>query len=1142
MQGQNLGVWRLAQKIKWMACATLLLTVAAYGQNVNGTIVGTIQDSTGAAIPGAKVTVTDVATTVNHVVESDASGYYSVPDLPPGNYKVTAEKGGFATAVHSGISLFTDTSVRVDVTLDPGQVTQTVNVSGEAVPELQTETADTGRSLDTNQVANLPLSTGRNFQNLLSTLPGAGFTVKDHSTFYNQQLSMATTVNGQSSMYNTFDIEGVSDNQRSQLLQIYIPAAEAIQEVQVTTSNYDPQQGSALGAVTNVILKSGGNQFHGEAYYFYQGDALSARNYFQTTPKTHAVYNYIGGNIGGPIQKGKTFFFVSYLEYTQHVGEFESGLSVPTPDLISGNFTNPALTPIYDPTTGDTADCLPGGNPALCGTGRTQFSYNGVLNVIPPNRIDLVAAALLSHVLPANANQNAAGVQKYQNNLLTSSLFTQDTPDLDVTIDRFFKSSDHLFGRFSYEDPTLNQNGLFGEWGGPLSGGGIAGEEGYGHERTISTGVNWIHPFRGSWLSEARLGLSRYDNLAFPTGYGSNLATSVGIPGANVSQFTSGISTIENTGFSSPLIGGCDNCPWTRAGTLIEATENVTKVQGNHTIEFGGDYHRWRDDLLLVGFPNGSFGFAPGTTALNAPNAPATSFANQFASFLVDVPSSVENGYANVFPALRQNQIFLYAGDKWQLNPKTTVNLGVRWEYYGPPTPHFAGGFSNYDPTYNTLELAGIGSVPRNMGMQTDVKNWSPRVGIDYRITDKSVVRAGFGMSTLPWNIDLFAYNYPLEPSPEYSSLSSFGPAILTNGSAATFEQGIPALPAYVPPANGIIEANDTLLNQSYYAINLNWKNPYLEAWNLAYERALPGSWSLDIAYVGNRGVKSPIEYNENAATVYGQGALGQPEYGPCAPCGSPTTPVGRTAGTTEYFRGYSSDYHALQVKLDHKFAGGFSITNSYAYSKALGYVSEASDYPNGLLDYVNQRRNYAATDFNQTHIFNETYFWRLPFGQGTHLATTGVASKVLGGWELSGMWQWTSGFPLNFSCTCAAFNTPGNQAFPNITGPFQKLKGIGTQPWFNTTSFSQPAAGAQGDVGNYVYAGPRFFNLNASIFRNIRITERYNFEFRSEWFNLTNTPQFSNPNAEYGSSSFGLVTGTAGSARTISMDGKLTF
>ncbi len=1135
---------RMSKWLQFFGFGVLLSALCAYGQNVNGTIVGTVSDSTSAAIPGAAVTITDVNTTVNHEAQTDASGYYSVPDLAPGTYKVTAQKDGFSKAVNSGISLFADTTTRADMTLSPGAVTQTVNVSSAVTPALQTDTADTGRNIETAAVAELPLNNGRNFQSLLNTVPGAGVAVKDHSTFYNPQLSMASTVNGQSSQYNTFNIQGVNDNQRNQMLQIYIPPIEAIQEVQITTSNYDPQQGTALGAVTNVILKSGTNQFHGEAYYFYQGNALSARTYFQTTPKTHAVYNYFGGNFGGPIQKGKMFFFVDYLEYTQHVGEFEQ-VSVPTAAIRSGDFSDPSLTPIYDPTTGDTADCLPGGNAKLCGTGRTQFSYNGVLNVIPPSRLDPVALALLSHVTPPNSNQTAAGVLKYQNNLLTSSFFTQDTPYYDVTIDRFFQSNDHVYGRFSYEKPTLNQPGLFGEWGGPLPG-SLSGEEGYGHEKTYSTGVNWIHPFASKLLSEARFGVSRYNNLAYPTGYGQNLAEQVGIPGANVSQFTSGISSLSGEGFSDPMIGGCGNCPWNRAGTNIEVVENMTKVKGNHILEWGADYHRWRDDLLLVGNPPGAFAFVAGTTALNSPTAPKSAFANQFASFLLGVPNSVNRGYVNVFPALRQNQIFVYFGDKWQASPRFTVSAGLRWEYYGPPTPHFAGGFSNYVPSVNALELAGIGVVPRNMGAQPDYNNWGPRFGLDYRISPNSVVRAGFGMSTLAWNIDLFAYNYPLEPTQSYNSLSGFGPAVLSSNAAASFEQGIPALPPYVQPANGIIPANTpALLNQSYYAINLNWKNPYLESWNFAYERTLPGNWVLDVAYVGNHGIHTPIQYNQNAATVYGTGAAGQPEYGPCAACGSPNANVGRTAATTEYFVGYSSNYNALQVKFDHKFARGFSVTNSYTYGKALGFASEASDYPNGLLDYVNQRRNYAATDFNQTHIFNESFLWHLPIGEGSHLASSGIPGKVLGDWQLSGMWETASGMPLNFSCTCtSSFNTPGNQAFPNMSAPITKLHGLKTNPWFETSPFSAPPAGTQGNVGNYISAGPRFFNLDASIFRRMRLTERFNLEFRSEWLHATNTPQFANPNTQYGSSSFGLVTSLTGNAgnRQINLAGKIIF
>lgn len=1123
-----------------LTLAVLVWALGAYGQNVNGTIVGTISDSTGASVAGAAITITDVNTAVIHTVQTDSSGYYAAPDLPPGTYRVTAQKEGFETSVHAGITLYVDNIVRADATLAPGAITQTVSVNSEVTPELQTDTASTGRDIDTAAVTELPLSTGRNFQSLLNTVPGAGYTVKDHSTFFNPQQSMATTVNGNSSLYNDFDIEGIDDNQRTNLLQIYIPPIEAIQEVHIDTSNYDPQQGSALGAVTNVILKSGGNAFHGEVYYFYTGNALQARQYTQTTPNHHAVDNYWGGNIGGPIQKGKLFFFASFLEHTQNIGEFYS-VSVPTMAMRAGDFSDPTLAPIYDPTTGDTVDCLPGGNAKLCGTGRQQFRYNGILNVIPPSRLNPVALKLLAYVTPPNANQNASGVLKYQNNLLTSSLFTQSTPDVDVKIDRFFHSNDHISGRFSFENPTLNQAGIFGAAGGPISGGGIGGAEGYGTDKTYSTGVNWVHTFASTLLSEARFGVSRFNNLAYPTGYGMPLAEQAGIPGANISQFTSGITAINGEGFSDPMIGGCSNCPWNRAGTIIEGVENMTKVRGNHTLEWGVDYHRVRDDLLLVNNPPGNFSFAAGQTSLNGGKSGGQ--ANQFASFLLGDPNSINRGYANTFPAYRQNQVFLYAGDKWQATPNLTVNAGLRWEYYGPPTPHFAGGFSNYVPSTNQLQLAGIGSVPRNLGLQPDYHNWGPRIGLDYRLSPNSVVRAGFGMSTMSFPIDLYAYNYPVEPTLQYSSLSSFGPAILSDNTPATFQKGFPALPAYVPPPSGIIPANTpALLNQSYFAINLNWKNPYLETWNLAYERTLPGNWVFDVAYVGNHGVHTPIQYNANAATSYGQGAAGQPEFGPCAACGSPNANVGRTATTTVYFVGYSSNYNSLQVKFDHKFSRGFSMTNSYTYSRALGFASESGDYVNGLLDYVNQQRNYAPTDFNQTHIFNESFIWHLPIGAGSNFINSGIAGAVLGGWQLTGIWEATSGFPLPFTCTCSSFNTPGNTAFPNLNGPFRKLRGTIKSPWFDTTQFSAPAAGTQGNVGNYVYSGPRFFNLDASIFRTLRLTERFNMELRSEWLHATNTPQFALPNTQFGNSSFGLVTGTNGGSRIINIAGKIIF
>jgi outer membrane receptor protein involved in Fe transport len=954
-----------------VSCSTLLLFVLllppnTLAQRINGAIVGTVTDASGAAVPAARVSIRDVNTSITRTFVTDDSGYYSAPQLPPGTYDVSVLKPGFSVASRTGVTLLVDSTARVDLTLTPGTVTEAVSVSAEALPLIQTDSADTGRKLETTQTAELPLSTGRNFQNLLNLVPGAGVAVRDHSTFFNPQNSMASTVNGNSSLYNDFDIEGIDDNQRTNLLQIYIPPIEAIQEVDITTSNYDPEQGSALGAVTNVILKSGTNVFHGEAYEFFQGDSLDARNFFaqgsngQPFHFPHIVDNMYGGNLGGPIRKGKTFFFASFQEHPQRTGEFYQ-ISVPTADIRSGNFSAPGLTSIFDPATGDTSDCLPGGNTSLCGTGRTQFPGN----IIPASRISPVATKMASFVALPNNNLNAPGTLRFQNNYLTGSEFIQDTPDVDVKIDHYITQNDHLSGRFSFENPTLNQPGIFGNAGGPLPSGGIGGVEGNGSDKTYSTGINWAHVFSPNLLSEVRAGVSRFDNVAYGAGYGQALSTQVGIPGANISAFTSGLTAITGEGFSDPMVGVFGSLPWVRAGTIIELVNNWTKVSGNHTFEWGIDYHRVRDDLLLVSQPMGAFNFAAGPTSLNG--GPTASFANNFASFLLGVPTSINRGYANVFPAYRQNQTFLYGGDKWQVTPKLTLTLGLRWEYYAPPTPHFGGGFSNYNPGTNTLELAGIGSVPLNLGMQPDYHNFDPRVGVAYRLSSTSVLRAGFGISTMSFPIDLFAYNYPVEPTQQISSLSSYGPAIISGATTASFTGGFPALPPFALPSSGMIPANTpSLLNQSYYAINTHWTNPYLISWNIAYERRLPGQWIVDVAYVGNRGVDTPLANNLNAATTYGHGAAGQPEY----------QAFGRTASTTYYFAGYSSRYNALQIKLDHRFARNFSVTTSYTWSRSLGYEAEASDYVNGLLDYINQRRNYAATDFNQTHILNQSYLW----------------------------------------------------------------------------------------------------------------------------------------------------------------------
>jgi outer membrane receptor protein involved in Fe transport len=1113
---------------------SFLAALSCYGQVVNGSIVGTITDASGGVVPNAAITVTEVDTGLSRALTADSSGYYTVPQLPPGTYTVSAEKPGFATGAHTGITLHADSTVRVDITLQTGAVAQQVTVSAESVPMLQTDTAQTGGTLGEREVADLPLDTGHNFQTLVSILPGAGTAVRNNSIFYNPENSVTTAVNGFPGRANHFNIEGVSDNEVGGLIQAYIPFAEAIQEVNISTSNYDPAEGGALGAVTNVILKSGTNHFHGEAYEFYNGNKLNANNFFAQGvngapyQSPHSVDNNYGANVGGPIQKDKTFFFFNFTEHPQRTGYFYI-LTVPTMATRNGNFSDPALTTVYDPATGDGADCLLAGNPNLCGTGRQPFPGN----IIPSTRLDAVAQKLLTYVSPPNANLAAPGFQQYENNFLTSSELIRNASEIDVKIDRNISQRDLVMGRFGYAYPTESQPGAFGVYGGPIASGGIGGVEGTGSNRTFSTGINWVHTFSPTLLSEARIGLIRFRDVAHQIGYGQDLSTQVGIPGANVDAFTSGLSSINISGVSDPLLGIFNSFPWELNQTNIDFINNWSKTKGGHTLQWGLDYHRIRDNYLIAPtWPMGGFNFTAGPTSLNG-GSQEGGFANAFASFLLGIPNSTSRGYSYIYPSYRQNYIFPYVGDRWQVSPKLTLNFGLRWEYYGPPTPAYAGGFSDYDPTDNTLRLAGLGSTPRDLGATNYYHNFAPRAGAAYRLTQDSVVRAGFGMSYMTFPIDIYAYwNYPIEPSFAWNSTSSFGPALLSASTPASLTAGFPALPPFTLPASGIIQANTpTLLNQFYYDWNVHEPYPYVMAWNVAYERALPVGWVLDIAYVGNRSVHSPVGMDLNASTIYGAGALGQPEF----------KAFGRTASTQEYFAGFRSAYDSLQVKLDHKFAKGFSVTTSYTYGKAMGYVDDSGDYPNNLLDYVNLRRNWAPTDFNQTHTLHQSFIWQLPFGKGQHFVNTGLASKLLGGWQFSGFWQFATGFPLNFSCDCPAFNTPSSQAFPNITGPFKKLYGIQTQPWFDTSAFSSPPAGTQGNVGEYISSGPNFFNLDASIFRTINLTERFKLEFRSEWFHATNTPQFSNPDTNLGDPNFGLVSSATG-ARMIDFVTKLIF
>jgi len=1117
-KGQEMSRLRLLVVLSLLMAAT---AVVGWSQAVNATLVGTVTDATGAVVPSAKVTITETNTNAGHSAQTNESGNFIFPNLPPGMYTVAIEATGFKKETRQGVELRVDSTVRVDAQLQPGSLTETVEVHA-ASPMLQTDTAGTATKIDTVVLADAPIiSSNRNFQALLNLAPGVAPVLEQHSQFFNASSSLQTEVNGQMRMANNFMIEGTDDNERTGLLQIYIPPIEAIQTVDVSLSNHDSELGRASGGIVNVVLKSGTNSIHGAAYEFLQNSAFNARSFFNPSVG-HLAYNYVGGNIGGPIKKNKLFFFGDYLRTMDH--EANTNLVTIPPDPWRTGDLSGSATPIYDPNTGNPLD----------GTGRTQFGNNQ----IPASRINQISTKILG-LLPAS--NETYKIASPSNNYFALLPYTKTADSFDTKLDYNLSDSDRLSGRFSFSRPVVFQAPLFGLAGGDGPGGAFMGT---GSQKTYSSNVNYDHVFSPSLLMEVRLAVSHYHNEAQQSDYGTNASTALGIPGVNINQFTSGLVGIFiNDGISQPMIGYTASLPWVRAEVNVDFVNTWTKTKGNHTFKWGIDLKRIRDDLLQdqTYSPRGIYYFGNQQTALCTPinvganglatncNSSKLGVANDVASFLLDVPYQLGRDVNTYFPAYRQWEFFAFGGDKWQVTPKLTLDLGLRWEFYPPATPQFPGGFSNYDPTTNNLVIAGVGSNPSNLGMKTRYNYFAPRVGLAYRLTERTVIRAGFGTSYTPFPDNTYAYNYPVRSNNFYTNVGDgFATTILPGGQPATFQQGFP-LPVPVPiPSNGIIPATGSLLSQSFDVINQNFKNPYTETWNLAAQRELPLHLVLDVAYLGVHGVDTVANVNLNNTTnpsQLGLGTASQPLF----------ALYGKTASATLRWQGFSSSYNALQVKLDRRMSD-LTMTTAFNWGKGMGYQT---DDDGNLLWLINSRRSYARNDFDRTLSFTQSYVYNIPFGVGRKWLTSGPATWVLGNWQLSGVLTLLTGQPFYITASGSSLNTPGETQTADQVAAVQLLHGINVgNPWFSTSSFVQPTGVRFGTSGRNLLSGPGLFALNLALSKHFKFTERFDLELRAETFNFTNTPQFSNPQGSLTSSTFGYVTGTVGSGTGVNGTG----
>jgi hypothetical protein len=1076
-----------------IALLILLVLAAAgitYAQAVKASLVGTITDSSGAVVPGARVTITEINTGFTRSMETNESGYYVFGNLDPGSYRVEVEQTGFKKAVRDRVDVIVNTTVRVDLQLQPGQITETIEVIA-TLPLLQTDRSDVGRKFETRQLQDLPLPMNRNFQGLLRIMPGVVGVERPHSEFFNPQDSMRARVHGQSGYSNNVQLEGIDNNHRTGLLTALIPPIEAIQTVDITTSNYDAELGRAGGAVINVTFRSGTNDFHGSLYEFNRVSRLAARNVFATT-KAPTVYNQYGGTLGGPIRRNKTFFFTDYQGTRDRRGDVTRA-TIPTMDFRRGDLSL-STTTIYDPLTGRPD-----------GTARLPFSDKQ----IPESRISPIARKILSFIPPPTFSG-------FSTNYERATVRQKDTHSADVKIDHQFRESDTLMYRYSVQRSRIFDPGLYEMYGGPKAG-GFAGE---GKQLSQNTALNYTHIFSARTITELRLGVMRYRNDALNQDSGRKTAEEIGIRGVNLDRWTSGLTSINIDGYSNPIVGFAASLPWIRSETNFNFVSNWTKIVSNHTLKAGADIRRNRDDLLQTQTynPRGLFIFRAGPTALNGD--PRTSFANSFAAFLLDVPNEFGRDLAGIFPTFRQTQIFGYFQDKWQVTSRLTVDLGLRYELYLPPTTVHRAGFSNYNPENNSLELAGVGSIPWNLGLRTDSRNFAPRFGLAYRLTPGTVIRGGYGITIDPtYPDDKWAFAFPVKQNNAFFAQNSF---VAAGSMAAGFP---PPIVAEIP-ANGIISPAPA---GNYLHLRKDLRQGYLQAWNITIQRALPYKFALEAGYVGNHALGVLINRNINAGMIPGAGAAGQPL----------NQKFGRKE-TTNVWTPFGSHYQSLQVKLDRRFSEGLVLTNAYTYGKAINLADDNG----GLFIHLEPVMNRGRSSHDRTHVFVSGFVYELPFGRGKRWGHTGAVRWLLGDWQISGTLMSMTGLPLSLTYSAATLNAPGNGNRPNVSGKPEIYGQVGRGvKWLNVAKFSAPPPNTFGNVGRNILTGPGMVNLDFAAFRKFRIIgDRLGAELRMESFNFTNTPHFNNPVGDFGSASFGEVTGALADQRNFQFALKLVF
>jgi hypothetical protein len=1089
---------RLTVRLRQLLAACLLvltplaLPESASAQAVTGTIIGTVADATGAVLPGVSVTVKQTETGFTRTLTSDSNGEYTAASIPTGTYTVTGEISGFKSVSLSNVQVGVDSRIRADLKLEVGAMTESVEIVA-STPLVQTSSSDLSTTVNEEQIKQLPLN-GRNFVSLTRTIPGVlrgipGSNI-DGAGSLAWRASAAFSANGQRPRDNNYMLDGVDNNETWLQTVVIFPSVDALDEFKLQTSTYSAEFGRSLGGVVNIQIKSGSNAFHGSGYEFHRNDQFDANNFFNNRAgqaKPDFKQNQFGGTIGGPIVKGKTFFFGDYQGLRLKAGTTRLS-TVPTMKMRNGDFSEISRV-IYDPVT--------------------HRPFPG--NVIPRDRWDPASANVIAQLYPEpnTAGTIAANGQNLNNYLINPTL-TRDDDQGDIKVDHTLTTSNRFFFRYSNQKTVrdLPANLPHGDAGATFG-------AGKGNIDAQSMTFNDTHTFGSGWLNEFRFGVNAIKFFMTPIDYGTNPAAAVGIPGINLNEATSGMTQLTFQNIRN--LGANSNQPLITNQKDFQFFDNVTLLKGRHTIKVGGSVTLRSREILNADTIVGNFGFNNNQTSNCSGFGSATPAADRagtdcasgainsatgfdVASFLLGYASSKTR---NLFDAEtyteKRPEYSLYLQDDFRVTSKLTVNAGLRWDVYVPWIEQ-DNRQSNFDEVTGRFIIASDNAVVNGVEVGRYLQTYSrrdlaPRLGMAYDVRGdgRTIVRGGFGVY---WNFS---------PGGTSSSKAQNPPFLQSTALTTNLAQTTLRVQDGLPPPPGV-DPNRPSAGTTRSIFDVNFRDAYAQNWNVNIQQAFGANYALEVAYVGSRGRQMMLKGDPNQARPV-VGVTNADVNRPYAALAPALRSVGQaqSKGTL--------DYHAFLFKFQRRFADNFSLLTAYTLGKSIDLNSD-NDGGVTLTNVYDPQYNRGPADYDVKHTVSESLIYELPFGR----------TAWWGGWQTNGIIYYRSGLPITIT------QTQGVQSTGTGNRPNRLADGLAADPtiaqWFDPSAFVSPTdtTGTYGDSGRNILRGPSQFNIDFSVIKGTKIG-KLDTEFRVEAFNLLNHAQFGQPNGTFGNAAFGQIT-----------------